>query len=135
MCVVNNPIPAHVSTSTLRLAKLGEKGEVLGDDVLLDVPSQEREVEDQRQPIPVDEKQEGQETVYGSLGDDVGVQAVAEVDGVDVVATIGVWSAKERRGRLGAGSSWRIPFQIAVHNGEEDLQEQVDGVYQHRKKE
>jgi len=26
------------------------------------------------------------------------------------------------------------PFQIAVHNGEEDLQEQVDGVNQHRQK-
>lgn len=34
--------------------------------------------------------------------DDVHVEAVAEVDGVDVVA-----------------------FQVAVHDGEEDLQEQV----------
>lgn len=25
----------------------------------------------------------------------------------------------------------RIPFQIAVHDGEEDLQEQIDGVYEH----
>lgn len=24
------------------------------------------------------------------------------------------------------------PFQIAVHNREEDLKEQVDGIYQHR---
>jgi hypothetical protein len=24
------------------------------------------------------------------------------------------------------------PFEIAVHDGEEDLEEQVDGVYQHR---
>ena len=39
------------------------------------------------------------------LGDDVHVQAVAEIDGVDVVA-----------------------FQVGVHDGEEDLQEQVDGV-------
>jgi hypothetical protein len=23
------------------------------------------------------------------------------------------------------------PFQIAVHNGEKDLQEQVDGIYKH----
>lgn len=29
----------------------------------------------------------------------------------------------------------RIPFQVAVHDGEEDLQKQVDGVYQHRKEE
>lgn len=32
----------------------------------------------------------------------------------------------------GAGS---LPFEIAVHNGEEDLEEQVDGVYKHRKQE
>lgn len=24
-----------------------------------------------------------------------------------------------------------IPFEIAVHNREEDLEEQVDGIYQH----
>ena len=39
------------------------------------------------------------------FGDNVHVEAVAEVDGVDVVA-----------------------FQIAVHDGEEDLQEEVDCV-------
>jgi hypothetical protein len=28
--------------------------------------------------------------------------------------------------------TWRdVPFEIAVHNGEEDLEEQVDGIYQH----
>jgi len=25
-----------------------------------------------------------------------------------------------------------LPFQIAVHNREEDLQKEIDGVYQHR---
>lgn len=33
-------------------------------------------------------------------------------------------------GEEGGGRS--IPFQITVHNSEEDLQEQVDGVNQHR---
>jgi len=37
--------------------------------------------------------------------DDVHVEAVAEIDGVDVVA-----------------------FEVGVHDGEEDLQEEVDGV-------
>ena len=37
--------------------------------------------------------------------DDVHVEAVAEVDGVDVVA-----------------------FQVGVHDGEEDLEEEVDGI-------
>lgn len=32
----------------------------------------------------------------------------------------------------GQGASF-VPFEIAVHDGEEDLQEQVDGVYKHRK--
>jgi len=43
--------------------------------------------------------------VDAGLGDNVHVEAVAQVDGVDVVA-----------------------FQVAVHDGEEDLQEEVDGV-------
>ena len=30
---------------------------------------------------------------------------------------------------------YNVPLQIAVHDGEEDLQEQVDGVYQHRQQE
>lgn len=54
--------------------------------VLLDVPAKERQVEDQRHPVSVDKEQEGQESVDGNFGDDVGVEAVAEVDGVDVVA-------------------------------------------------
>lgn len=54
--------------------------------VLLSVPCQEGQVEDKRDPVPIDEEQEGQESVDGGLGDDVGVEAVAEVDGVNVVA-------------------------------------------------
>jgi len=41
------------------------------------------------------------------LRDDVGIEAVAEIDRVDIVT-----------------------FQIAVHDGEEDLEEEVDGIYQ-----
>jgi len=76
---------------------------------LLSVPCQQRQIQDQCDPVSVDKEEEGQEGVYGGLGDDVCVQAVAQVNGVDVVA-----------------------FQVAVHNGEEDLKEQVDGIYQHR---
>jgi len=46
--------------------------------------------------------------VDGSFGDNVGVEAVAKVNRVDVVA-----------------------FQIAVHDGEEDLKEEVDGIDKH----
>jgi len=76
---------------------------------LLDVPGKKRQVEDQGQPVAVDQEQEGEETMNSSFGDNVGVEAVAEVNGVDVVA-----------------------LQITVHDSEEDLQEQVDGVDQHR---
>lgn len=77
-------------------------------DDLLDVPSEERQVENQRQPVTVDKEQEGEEAVDSGFGDNVGVKSVAEVDRVDVVA-----------------------LQITVHDSEEDLQEQVDGVDQH----
>lgn len=77
---------------------------------LLDVPGNKGHVEDERQPVTVDKEKEGQETVNGDFGDDVGVKAVAEVNRVDVIA-----------------------FEIAVHDGEEDLEKEVDGVYKHRK--
>jgi len=44
---------------------------------LLDVKSQQRQVEDQSDPIAVDQKQDSQECVNSGLGNDVGVQAVA----------------------------------------------------------
>ena len=53
---------------------------------LLDVVSKQRQVEDQRQPVSVDQEQERQESVDGDFGDDVRVEAVAEVYRVDVVA-------------------------------------------------
>lgn len=63
---------------------------------LLDVPAQQRKVEDQWQPVSVDEEHECQESMHGSLGDNVRVQAVAEVNGVDVVAVVDVASASCR---------------------------------------
>lgn len=54
---------------------------------LLDVVSEERQVEDKRKPVSIDQKQKRQESMDGDFGDDVRVETVAEVDGVDVVAT------------------------------------------------
>jgi hypothetical protein len=65
---------------------------------LLDVPAKERQVEDKRHPVSIDKEEECQETVYGSLWDDVGVESVAEVNRVNVVT-----------------------FQVTVHNSEKDL--------------
>lgn len=81
-------------------------------NVLLCVPSQQRQVEDERHPVAVDQEQDSQESVDTGLGDDVHVQAVAEVDRVDVVA-----------------------FQVRVHDGEEHLQEEVDGIEQNGQEE
>lgn len=53
---------------------------------LLDVPAEERQVKNQRNPVAVDQEQEGQESVDGDFRDDVLVEAVAEVNRVDVVA-------------------------------------------------
>lgn len=91
------------------LSRIEEVG-VVND--LLDVPAKERQVENKRHPVSVDKEEEGQETVYGSLRDNVGVESVAEVNGVDVVT-----------------------FQVTVHDSEEDLQEEVDGVDKHRQQE
>ena len=75
---------------------------------LLSVPSNQWQVQEQRQPVAVDQEQYRQESVYTGFGHNVHVQAVAEVDRVDVVA-----------------------FEIGVHDGEEDLEEQVDGIEKH----
>lgn len=57
----------------------------LPSHVLLSVPEEERQVEGQRQPVAVDEEKARQQRVDGGFGDEVRVQAVAEVDRVDVV--------------------------------------------------
>lgn len=78
-------------------------------EYFLNVESQKRQVEQKRNPIPIDKEEEGQEAMDGSFGNNVCVEAVAEVDGVDVVT-----------------------FQITIHDSEEHLQEQVDGINQYR---
>lgn len=69
---------------------------------LLDVPAEERQVEDERQPVSVDKEQEGQETVNSDFRDDICVEAVAEVNRVDVV-TGKRKSASGMRRKAGSG--------------------------------
>lgn len=87
----------------------------------------------------------------GGFGDDVRVQPVAEVNGIDVIAKINVsFSSRlcsdspnevfdlgaghegkaegEKKGTLVVGEA--APFEIRVHDREEDLEEEVDGVDQ-----
>lgn len=53
--------------------------------VLLRVVCGHWQVEDECHPIPVDEEEERQEAVDRRFGNDVGVEAVAEVYWVDVI--------------------------------------------------
>lgn len=90
---------------------------------LLRIERQKRQVQQDRDPVAIDDKEEGQERVDGSFRDDVGIQAVAQVDRVDVVAA--------RKGDPGQSLSlsfvcgWQegnhSPFQITVHDREENL--------------
>ena len=107
-----------------------------GRHALLRVPCQEGQVQHQGHPVSIDEEEEGQESVNGGFGNDVGVETVAEINGVDVVAVAKLAYARQGSAPSPAcdDASWRChsPFQIAVHDGKEDLEKQVDGVYQHR---
>jgi hypothetical protein len=58
-------------------------------DVLVNVIGHERKVEDEGDPVAVDEKEECEEAMDGCFWDDVCVQAVAEIDWVDIV-TVGI---------------------------------------------
>ena len=91
-----------------------------GFHVLLSVPCQEGQVEDKRDPVPVDEEQEGQESVNGGLGDDVGVEAVAQVDGVNVVAgakSACAWPTRDRAPRHNPSYAGRsVLREAATHH-------------------
>lgn len=88
---------------------LGRIQQVLVVVDLLRIEGEEGQVQDNRKPVAIDHEEEGQESVDGSFGDDVGVETVAQVDRIDVVT-----------------------LEIAVHNGEKHLKEEVDGIDQYR---
>jgi hypothetical protein len=54
--------------------------------ILLSIPCQQGQVQDERHPVSVDQEQDSQESMYSSFRDDVGVEAVTKIDRVDVVA-------------------------------------------------
>lgn len=53
--------------------------------VLLSVPSQQRQVQDQGHPVTINQEQEGQKGVNGGFWDNVRVEAVAEIDRVNII--------------------------------------------------
>lgn len=58
-------------------------------NALLGIESQQWEVQKDCKPVAVDHEEEGKEGVDTSLGDNVGVESVAQIDRVDVVAAMG----------------------------------------------
>lgn len=59
----------------------------------------------------------------GCFRNDVGIETVAKVDGIDVVTIDLISDGSDSTGR------GHKPFEIAVHDGEEDLEEKIDGIY------
>jgi hypothetical protein len=53
---------------------------------LLGVPGEQWDIEDKGYPIAVDEEQKCEKTVNSCFRDNIGVEAIAKVNGVDVVA-------------------------------------------------
>jgi len=62
------------------------------------VESEQRQVKDDCDPVTINQEEEGEESMYCSLGYDVGIQSVAQVDRIDIVT-----------------------FKITVHDGEKHL--------------
>jgi hypothetical protein len=54
-------------------------------NVLLDVEYEQGQIEHERNPVPVDKEEEGQEAVDGSFRYNVCIEAVAEIDRINVV--------------------------------------------------
>jgi len=62
----------------------------------LDVECNEWQIEYKRNPVPVDKEEDGQEAMDGSFWYDVCVEAIAEIDGINVVTLqIAVHDRKE----------------------------------------
>jgi hypothetical protein len=55
-------------------------------DVLLGIERQQRQVQENSEPVSVDHEEEGKESVDTSFGNNVGIETVAEIDRVDVIA-------------------------------------------------
>jgi hypothetical protein len=55
-------------------------------DVLLGIERQQRQVQEDSEPVSVDHEEEGKESVDTSFRNNVGIETVAKIDRVDVIA-------------------------------------------------
>lgn len=103
--------------------------------ILLRIERQKRQIQDERGPVPIDQEKEGQESMHSSFWDDISVESITEINGIDVVAA---WKQIEwvSRHRVMSGKRRRkrkdIPLQITIHDREEDLKEEVHGIDEDR---
>lgn len=74
----------------------------LRGNILLRVERQKRQVQHDGKPVAIDDEKEGQESVDGSFGDDVGIETVAEIDRVDVVTVLEKVASQLRPPKEGA---------------------------------
>jgi hypothetical protein len=58
------------------------------EGVLLDVEREKRQIKQKRNPVAVDKEEEGQEAMDRGFWNDVCIEAIAEVNGIDIVAVI-----------------------------------------------
>ena len=99
------------------LLMLGQSSENLSSvqhvvfvQILVDIVGKQRQVQEEWEPITVHQEEYSEEGVYTGFWDEPWVQFVAQFDRVDV-----------------------ITLQIRVHDGEENLREQVYGINNDRK--
>ena len=54
---------------------------------LLGIPCEERQVEDSRNPIAINDEEESKKSMYCGFWDNIGIQTVAELDRIYVVTS------------------------------------------------
>lgn len=79
-------------------------------DKLVNVEGKQGKVQQEREPVPIDQEQERNEAMQCRLRHEPRVQFVAQLDGIDVVT-----------------------LQVGVHDGEEHLRKQVHRIDEHGK--
>jgi len=73
-------IPIHLSPLTSPCIK--------DKDTLLNVECQKWQIEYQRNPVAIDKEQEGQESMNSRFGNNIRIEAIAEVDGINVITVV-----------------------------------------------
>lgn len=77
-----NRLASHLPNQTTKTCPRA----ITRPSILLNVKRDQWQVQNQRHPVSINKEQCSQDSVHSSFGDDVGIETVAEIDGVDIVA-------------------------------------------------